>query len=136
MIIIKISLIAILSFLLTLFLPWYLPFIVCFLVGLLLSNKPGNNFIAGALGVGIFWLIYTLYLDFNNQHILSHKIAQLFSESLQTNISSGILIAITVLIGVLLGGLSALSGAMIMHDETTQRLQKSVKTKRYKLNLK
>ncbi|HRH58617.1 MAG TPA: hypothetical protein PLS10_13280, partial [Chitinophagales bacterium] len=75
------------SFILTFFLPWYIPFIICFITGIVLSNKPGNNFIAGLLGVGLFWLIYALVLDIKNEHLLSTKIAQLFSDSLQTSIT-------------------------------------------------
>lgn len=135
MFLIKVFIIAILSFLLTLFLPWYMPFIICFLTGFILSNKPGNNFIAGLFGVGLFWLGYTLFLDFRNEHILSNKVAQLFSDSLQTEITGGVLIMITTFLGALLGGLSSMAGAMIMDDGSRGRLRKAVKSKRYTLKM-
>ena len=134
MFIIKLSIIAILSFILTLFLPWYIPFIVCFLTGIILSNKPGNNFLAGLLGVGLFWLCYTLFLDIRNEHILSSKVAQLFSDSLQTQITTGVLVMATTFLGAVLGGLSAMAGALIM-DDGSRRKRKAVKNSSYRLKL-
>lgn len=133
---IKLISIIILSFIATLFLPWYMPFIICFLVGLLLSNYKGNNFIAGLFGVGLFWLGYTLFLDISNEHILSSKIATLFSESLKTEISSGVLVMITTFLGVILGGLSAMAGAMISDDARKRKFKRGLREKRPKLNLK
>ena len=136
MFLIKVLIIAILSFILTLFLPWYTPFIICFLAGIILSNKPGNNFLAGLLGVGLFWLGYALFLDIRNEHVLSTKIAQLFSDSLQTPITSGVLLMITSLLGALLGGLSSMAGAMLMDDGSRKRLRKAVRNRRYTLKMK
>ncbi len=133
---IKIFSILVLSFLCTLFLPWYFPFIICFAIGLILSNLSGNNFIAGSIGVGLFWLIYILYLDFGNQHVLSQKIAQLFSENLGTAISSTLLVIVSTILGALLGGLSSMAGAMIMDDGTQKRMRKANKNRPYKLKLR
>jgi Na+/phosphate symporter len=123
-----------LSFILTLFLPWYTPFIICFLVGIIFSNKRGNNFLAGLLGIGLFWLSYALFQDLKNDHVLSSKIAVLFSESLNTQITSSVLLMVTTFLGALLGGLSTMAGAMIM-DDGSRRKRKAVKTGSYKLNL-
>lgn len=133
---IKLFSIMLLSFVATLFLPWYTPFIICFLVGLILSNHKGNNFIAGLLGIGLFWLAYALFLDISNEHILSSKIANLFSESLQTEISSGVLVMITTFLGALLGGLSAMAGAMISDDSRKRKFKRGLREKRPKLNLR
>lgn len=132
----KFGLIVILSFLLTLFLPWYTPFIICFLTGIIFSNKPGNNFLSGLLGIGLLWLCYALYLDFANKHVLSSKIAQLFSSSLNTEITVGVLVMVTTFLGALLGGLSCMAGAMIADDGSRNRMRKAVKGGRYKLKLK
>ena len=136
MFIVKVLAIAILSFLGTFFFFCYTPFIVAFLTGIALSNKPGNNFLAGLFGVGLFWLGYALFLDIRNDHVLSGKIAALFSDSLKTDISVGILLLITTLLGALLGGLSAMAGAMIMDDGSRARLRKAVKSGRYTLKMK
>ena len=136
MFLIKVLVIIVLSFVLTLVLPWYFTFIVCFLVGLFLSNLAGNNFIAGLLAIGIFWSSYALFLDFRNNHTLSNKIAQLFSESLNTDITSGVLVLITTFLGALLGGLSTMAGAMITDNGSRGNKRKAVKTKNYRINLK
>jgi len=136
MFLIKVFVIALLSFLLTLFLPWYTPFIVCFLTGLVLSNKPGNNFISGLLGVGLFWLGYALLLDFRNNYVLSTKVAVLFSDSLKTDITSGVLLMVTTFLGAILGGLCTMAGAMIADDGSRQRLRKAIKNGRYTLKVK
>lgn len=134
MFIIKLLIISILSLALSFFLPWYTPFIICFLTGLILSNKPGNNFLAGLLGVGIFWLCYAIFLDLKNEHVLSAKIATLFSTSLNTQITSSVLIMVTTFLGGILGGLSAMSGAMIA-DNGSRKRRRAVKSGSYKLNL-
>ncbi|MBK9329686.1 MAG: hypothetical protein IPM95_10330 [Sphingobacteriales bacterium] len=136
MFLVKVFSILLLSFLLTLFMPWYTPFIICFMVGLILSNKAGNNFLAGLLAVGIFWLAYALVLDIRNEHILSSKIALLFSQSLKTDITGGVLLMITTFLGALLGGLSCMAGAMIIDDGSRKRLRKAVKSGSYRLKLK
>lgn len=136
MFLVKVFSILLLSFLLTLFMPWYTPFIICFMTGLILSNKPGNNFLAGLLAVGIFWLVYALVLDIRNEHILSSKIALLFSQSLKTDITGGVLLMITTFLGALLGGLSCMAGAMIIDDGSRKRLRKAVKSGSYRLKLK
>jgi hypothetical protein len=134
MFLIKLAIISILSFVLTFYLPWYTPFIVCFITGFILSNKPGNNFLAGLLGIAIFWLSYTLFLDINNNHLLSSKIAQLFSEKLSTEITSAVLVMVTAFLGALLGGLSAMAGAMIM-DNGSRRKRRAIKKGSYTLKL-
>src|SRR3954468_5538176 len=124
---VKVLIIAISSFILTLFLPWYTVAIVAFFTGIFLSNKPGNNFLAGFFGVGLFWLAYTLFLDLMNDQILSSKIALLFSKGLGSTITSPILIIITTFLGAIIGGLSSFAGALIMDDGSKARLQKAVK---------
>lgn len=132
---VKLLTIIILSTILTLFLPWYTPFIICFLVGLALSNRPGNNFLAGLLGVGIFWFGYALFLDVKNEHVLSNKVAELFSDSLKTEITGGVLLMLTTFLGALLGGLCTMAGAMITDNGERGRTRKAVKTKKYSLKL-
>lgn len=136
MILVKVLVISILSFLLTLFLPWYTVAIVAFLAGLILSNKPGNNFLAGFLGVGVFWFLYAFILDFRNNHILSSRVAQLFAENLKLGIRGSVLLLVTTLLGGFIGGLSCMAGAMIMDDGSRKRLRKAVKSGRYTLKMK
>jgi hypothetical protein len=109
---------------------------VAFVTGLSFANKPGNNFLAGFFGVGLFWLAYTLFLDLRNDHVLSTKIAALFAENLKTEISYILLMVITVFLGALIGGFSCMAGAMIMDDGSRKRLRKAVKNGRYTLSMK
>lgn len=132
---IKILLIIVLSFLLTLFLPWYGVAIAAFITGLVLSNKEGNNFITGFFGVGFFWFAYALFLDIKNEHVLSSKIALLFSDSLGADITSGVLVMVTTFLGALIGGLSCAAGAMLMDDGSRMRRKRAIKSGNYKLNL-
>lgn len=132
---VKVLIIGILSFILTLFLPWYTVAVVAFFTGVFLSNKPGNNFLAGFFGVGLFWLAYTLYLDIFNDHVLSTKIAALFAKNLGSAITSPVMIIVTTLLGGILGGLASFSGALIMDDGSKARLRKAVKNGRYTLKI-
>jgi hypothetical protein len=132
---IKVLIVLALSFILTLFLPWYGVAIAAFVTGLVLSNKPGNNFLAGFFGVGLFWLGYALFLDIRNDHVLSTKIALLFSDNLGVDITSGVLMMVTTFLGALIGGLACMSAAMIMDDGSRMRRKRAIKSGNYKLNL-
>jgi hypothetical protein len=126
--------ILILSFLLTLFLPWWGIALAAFIIGLIFSNKPGNNFLAGMLGVGLFWLGFAAYIDFRDEYRFSGRIAQLFSDSLHTDINSWVLLMFTTFLGALIGGLSAMAGAMIL-DNGLRRKQ-AFKSGKYTLKIK
>ncbi len=136
MFLLKVAIIAILSFLATMFLPWYSVCIIAFLTGLILSNLPGNNFLAGFFGVGIFWLSYSLFLDTRNEHILSTKIVALFSEKLSFKLLFIEILLATTFLGALLGALSCMAGALIMDDGSRMRRKKALKSSNYKLKIK
>lgn len=89
-------------------LPWWMVSVVSFLVSALIQQKPGRSFLTGFLAIAILWLGYALYKDIPNQHILSARMAQLFSLP-----GYGLYILILVLIGGLVGGISAWSGALL-----------------------
>lgn len=118
---IKTLAILVLSFLLTLFLPWWGIAVAAFLAGLGFANKPGNDFLAGFLGVGLFWVGYAFWIDLQDGHQFSLKIAQLFSDGLGTTIAPVVLFVVTGILGGLIGGLSALSGGMILDNGTRHR---------------
>jgi len=90
------------------FFPWWVIGVVSFVVSLLAALRPGKAFLAGFLGVGIFWLIAALMQDVPNEHILSTRMAALFHLP-----NYGLFIAVTVFIGGLVGGLSAWAEAVI-----------------------
>jgi len=106
--IISILLIAILAAFAEYFLPWWSAAIVCFIITLIVALRPGNAFLAGFIGIGIFWLIAALYHDIPNQHILSQRMAVLFKLP-----NYSLFILVTVLIGALVGGLAGWAGGLV-----------------------
>ncbi|MDB5252860.1 MAG: hypothetical protein JWP27_2029 [Flaviaesturariibacter sp.] len=106
---VSILLVALFSFIAGLFLPWWSLAIVAFLVGLLVPQSLGRSFLAGFLGIFLLWGFLAAWIDLANNHVLSGKIAQLF----KLGAASVLLILITALIGALVGGFAALSGASL-----------------------
>jgi predicted membrane metal-binding protein len=102
-------LIALLSFIAGLFLPWWSIAIVGFLVALLIPQTIGKSFLSGFLAIFLLWGIVSFIIDIKNESMLSGKIAQLFP----LGGSSILLILITALIGALVGGFAAMSGGSL-----------------------
>ncbi len=102
---IKVVLIAGLSFVAQQVLPWYSAVIVAFLVSAILPNGKLNAFLVGFLGVGLLWLVYALIIDIQTNSILTDRVAELFTLS-----DGNILVAITGLVGAVVGGLGSLTG--------------------------
>jgi hypothetical protein len=102
-------LIVIAGFIAGLFLPWWSLALVCFLVAFLIPQGIGRSFLAGFTGIFLLWGFVALWIDIKNESILSQKIAQLFPLG---GISVA-LILVTALVGALVGGFAAMSGASI-----------------------
>ncbi len=90
------------------FLPWWMVAVVSFLVALFAGQAPGRAFLMGFCGVGICWLTIVLIRDAGNDHILSARMAELFHLP-----GYGLFMGVTVLIGGLVGGMAAWSGALL-----------------------
>jgi uncharacterized membrane protein SpoIIM required for sporulation len=91
------------------FLPWWSIAIVAFLVALLLPQRIGKSFLAGFLGIFLLWSLIAFWIDTKNNSLLSQKVASLF----YLGGSSVLLILVTALIGALVGGFAAMSGASL-----------------------
>ncbi len=102
-------LIALLSFIAGLFLPWWSIAPVAFAVALLLQPGLGRGFMAGFLGIFLLWALVAFWIDVKNESVLSHKVAQLFP----LGGSSLLLILVTALVGALVGGFAALAGSSL-----------------------
>lgn len=100
--------IAILSAIAEFLLPWWSVAAIAFLISLTQNQKGGRAFLMGFLGVGLCWLSVALYRDIANEHILSTRMAALF-----TLPGKGMFIIITVIVGALVGGLSSWAGVLI-----------------------
>lgn len=103
--ILRILLIIVITYLLSLYAQWWILIGVAFLVGFIIYGNSFNVFLSGFLGGGLLWLSYSWYLDVQTNSILSEKIVELFpfDESLYLIIASG-------LIGALAGGFGAVTG--------------------------
>ncbi len=104
-------LIALLSAVAEYFFPWWTMAVIAFLVCLLMELKPGKAFIAGFMGIALFWLIAVLLKDIPNNHILSRRMAALFHLP-----HFALFIVVTVFLGSLIGGLSGWSGGLFRNQ--------------------
>jgi len=94
-------------------LPWWSCIVTNLIIAIALPIKPLQSFIAGALGVGALWAGLAFGIDLANNHILSTKVAQI----LPLGGSYIALIAVTAIVGALLGGLASLTGSFVRKPE-------------------
>ena len=102
-------LIALVSFIIGMYLPWWSIAIVAFLAALLIQPRIGIGFLAGFSGIFLLWAALAFWIDASNESILSRKIAQLFP----LGGSTLLLILVTAFIGGLVGGFAAMAGSSI-----------------------
>ncbi len=113
---IQILLIAFLSLLAQLVLPWWslaiVAFAVCFWRGAafrgVASRGPGalNAFLYGFSGVMLVWLTYALLIHFRTDGIFTGRMSQLLFKA----DSPALLLVATAILGGLVGGLAGLAG--------------------------
>jgi Na+/phosphate symporter len=101
-------LIAVIALIAELFAPWWTALLVAALIGFFAELSPRKAFLAGLLGIGLMWLGVAMFRDIPNDHILSARMAKLFSLP-----ASGLYLAVTAVIGGLIGGAAAWSAAMV-----------------------
>jgi hypothetical protein len=90
-------------------LPWWSFVVTNMFIALLINQKPSKSFMSGALGIGLLWLGLAFVIDNQNHHILSVKVANI----LPLKGSFQALLAITSIVGFLLGGLASLTGSFM-----------------------
>ena len=100
---------AVLSFVAGIFLPWWTVALAAGIVALLLPQKSFISFLCGFVGVFGLWLGLTLWIDRNNDGVLTSRMAHV----LPVGGHVMYLHLITALVGGLIGGLAALSGKHI-----------------------
>lgn len=106
---------ALLSFLASIYFNFWWSFIpVAFGVALLVHQKAGKAFIAGFLSLFLLWSTLALWMDLENEHILSRKIALLFP----LGGSPIVLLLITGLVGGVAAGFAALTGSYLRSMRT------------------
>lgn len=104
----SILIIALLSAIAQMLLPWWSVAIVAFGTTAILSTEPAKGFLAGMGGTGLWWLLAILWRDVPNHQILSVRMAELF------HLPGTIwFIVVSVLVGALTGGLAGAAGALM-----------------------
>ncbi|MBS1564339.1 MAG: hypothetical protein JST39_08105 [Bacteroidetes bacterium] len=103
--IISILLIALLAFTAGLYLDWWSIAPAAFIVSLCIRQSPGRSFLAGFIALFLLWGGLALAIDNSNDHLLSHRIAQL----LRLGSSSFLLVLVTALVGAIVAGLASLA---------------------------
>ena len=98
-------LIAILSGLIQIFLPWWSMTVMAAILCFFLGKNMKQVFIAGFFGCGIVWLLYSLYLTITNGSVMTERMANLFSLP-----GSWLLFLVSFLIASLAGSISAAAG--------------------------
>lgn len=106
---VTIGLIAMLSFICGLFLPWWTIALVAFLVSVLIPQTPPRAFLSGFIGIFLLWGGMALGIDLANESILSTRVAGI----LPLGGSSYALIVVTALVGALVGGGGSLTAAYL-----------------------
>ncbi|WP_258103465.1 hypothetical protein [Marinoscillum sp. MHG1-6] len=102
---IRILLIAVLTYLLSIYLPWWILMVVSFIVGFLIHGSGVSTFVSGFLGAGLVWISYAAILDYQSNSDFTQKMIELFP------VDNGIyLLIISGAIGGICGGLAAASG--------------------------
>lgn len=107
--IVSVILTALLSLASGMYLPWWSIALAAFIIAVLIPQKPGKAFLTGFLAIFLLWGLLAFYIDMQNEHILSQKIAELIIKTK----SSFLIIFITALIGALVAGFAALSGSYV-----------------------
>jgi len=105
----SILLIALLAAIAEYFLPWWSLAVVAFAVALVMKLKPGKAFLSGFVAIALLWAIWALCRDIPNDHLLADRLGMLI---LKTP-NHVLFIVLTSVVGGLIGGLAAWSGALI-----------------------
>jgi hypothetical protein len=105
-------LIAIVSFLLQLFLPWWSMALAAFAISFLLAPRAPHGgkkslhvFFTAFFACGIVWLIMAFYIHFTKGDLMTNRIAELISLKGNSTLYIG-----TFLIAAIVGGFAALAG--------------------------
>ncbi|GAB3267766.1 hypothetical protein GCM10027347_36870 [Larkinella harenae] len=102
-------LIALLSALAQLFLPWWVVAVVAFGVCFWRSRTGWRAFGNGFAGIAVVWFLYALVIHLQTDGILTERMAVLFFKTP----SPVFLLALTPLLGGLVGGFAGLAGQQL-----------------------
>ena len=106
---VSILLIAITSFVASLFMPWWVIAIVAFLVSFFIPQNNGKAFMAGFIALFLLWVGISFFISNANGHLLAHKMSLLILPI--NNVAA--IIFFTGIIGGLVAGFGSLSGSLL-----------------------
>ena len=114
----SILLTALLAFAIGLFeLPWWMFSLTTFIVFVSIPQPAGKSFVAGFATIFVLWALLAAILDFNNDHLLSKKVADI----LMLKGNFWLLLLITAIVGGLVAGMSALTGSLTRSSFSKKR---------------
>ncbi len=106
---IQILLIALISLLAQLVLPWWSLAVVAFGVCVWRSANVGQAFVYGFFGVALVWLVYALAIQLNTDGVFIGRMSELLFKA-----NSGIMpLLVTVITGGIVGGMAGISGYFV-----------------------
>lgn len=107
--IVSLILIAALSYVLCLFLPWWAVAIAAFVVSAFIPQRGFASFVTGFIALFLLWGVLSWMIDTANHGILSHRVSVLILKS----DNPLALILLTSLTGALVAGFAALAGSFV-----------------------
>jgi len=100
---------ALLSAVITWWLPWWTLGIVCFITAPAFHLRPAAGFLSGFLAIAILWTVWGWFLSAANNYLLLDKMAHVFQLS-----RGWMYLAFSALTGGLAGGLCSWSGTLLI----------------------
>jgi uncharacterized membrane-anchored protein YitT (DUF2179 family) len=102
-------LIAIISLILQLFLPWWIIAPIAFVLAAWKANSGKNAFFSAFLAISVLWIIVGLIHTLPNENILANRVASMLTLP-ANSLNWLIVLVISGLIGGVAAGFSALAG--------------------------
>ena len=115
--ILQLVVIIILAHIFELFLPWYYIAVAAFLGGYIFKSKA--NFLAGFFAIALLWSIKAWWIETEGSTDLVQRVANILQVKYKV-----LLYLLTAVIGGLVGGFGALSGALLKRKSRTFRQAK------------
>lgn len=103
---IQLLLIALISLLVQLVLPWWSIAVIAFAVCFWRSPNAGRAFLYGLAGVALVWLAYALLVHVRTDGIFTGRMSQLLFKA----DAPALMLLVTAVLGGLVGGLAGLAG--------------------------
>jgi len=105
--ILKIILIAGLTYILQLVLPFWIIAVVAFILNYAIKTNGWSSFFSGFIAVFLLWFIVVIAIESHSGEVLVSKVSELFG------LSNLLLKIVTATIGALVAGLSGLTARML-----------------------